>query len=638
MTSKKIKINIIHIVDLLRLVSPIYYILGAFLVFFALIVAIFWPRTVELSYSASKTCFYQPTLAPGLLRSKGDDYRLEAEKVLSVGRIPIFALNMCAIPLKTPKEGQERSHLLLAGLPIQKTYVISAKKPPQISKSAEVRNDISLSKPFKIKLSSPDFVHQYNLVVGGKRTQCSTESTFLVCDLTTLALKQGATYTFDVERLFNNVKVGTVASYPVSVLDAVSVVDSTIHQGETVFSRPTGLELMTNKSIKKAKFRLFKIMESKKEEIPIASVSMDKKIAINWKGELARQASFELISEKVIAADDSHIDGVYKLSFGLSGGPKVTNVNVGTYKVPLGSTMTLTFDQPLLESQDISKTISVTGGARVTGVSAHKVMISLKDVSRCTDVQVKITDALTSSYGITGGSTWSYATRTICQEVRSIGASAMGRAINAYIFGSGSNAVVFTGAIHGNERSTQTLMLRWIDDLEVNARSIPSGKKVIVIPALNPDGIAKGTRVNVNNVDLNRNFATSDWKSDITTTSNAPFPGGGGKSALSEPESQAIANYIANLRPQLVLSYHSVGGLLAANQAGASRSWAGTYASLSGYRNATGSSDTFEYGISGTADDYYGQVLGVSSVLIELGSHSDAQFNRNQKAMWAMIK
>ena len=181
-------------------------------------------------------------------------------------------------------------------------------------------------------------------------------------------------------------------------------------------------------------------------------------------------------------------------------------------------------------------------------------------------------------------------------------------------------------------------MLRWIDELEANARSIPADKSIVVVPAINPDGIANGSRTNGNNVDLNRNFATSDWKTDITTVNNTPFPKGGGLTSMSEPETKAIAGLISRLRPQLVLSYHSIGSVLAANQAGSSVAYARTYAGLSGYSNVTGSTTTFEYAVSGTADDYYAEKLGVASILIELGSHSHHQFERNQKAMWAMMR
>ncbi len=181
-------------------------------------------------------------------------------------------------------------------------------------------------------------------------------------------------------------------------------------------------------------------------------------------------------------------------------------------------------------------------------------------------------------------------------------------------------------------------MDRWIQDLEANARNIPADKTIVVVPQINPDGVAVGTRVNGRNVDLNRNFATNDWQSDVTDVNNNPFPGGGGPAPMSEPETNAIASLVQQLHPVVVLSYHSIGGVVAGNLAGGSSGYASTYSQLSGYGNVTGQTgDVFEYAVSGTADDWYAQSLGVPSVLIELSSSSYHQFDRNQKAMWAMV-
>lgn len=304
--------------------------------------------------------------------------------------------------------------------------------------------------------------------------------------------------------------------------------------------------------------------------------------------------------------------------------------------MPVGSTAVVTFDQPLLGAQDFAKVISLVGGATISSVQGNQARISLAGVAKCADFSIKVGDGLQSDQGVTGGSDWSFTGRMLCHSVETIGYSSKGRAIAAYTFGSGAKSVVYTGAIHGNEVSTRSLMLRWIDELEANARAIPAGTSVVVVPMINPDGIAAGSRVSGSNVDLNRNFGTSDWKKDITTVTNAPFPGGGGSAPLSEPETKAITGLVGRLRPSIVLSYHSIGGLLQANMASNSTAKAAQYSSLSGYRNATGGS-AFEYSITGTADDYYAERFGVGSIVIELGSHSYHQFERNQKAMWAML-
>lgn len=107
---------------------------------------------------------------------------------------------------------------------------------------------------------------------------------------------------------------------------------------------------------------------------------------------------------------------------------------------------------------------------------------------------------------------------------------------------------------------------------------------------------------------------------------------------MSEPETRAIASFVAQQRPELVVSYHSIGGMVITNQRGQANTRAAQYASLSGYRQSAGDGSEFGYQISGTADDYYGEKLGIASILIELGSHSYHQFERNQSAMWAMLR
>ena len=89
----------------------------------------------------------------------------------------------------------------------------------------------------------------------------------------------------------------------------------------------------------------------------------------------------------------------------------------------------------------------------------------------------------------------------------------------------------------------------------------------------------------------------------------------------------------------MTINYHSIGGLVIANQAGNSSGLAQVYARLSGYGNATGqSSTTFDYAITGTLDDWMAEKLGLPSILIELGSHTYSQFPLNKAAMWEMAR
>lgn len=618
---------------------PRRYTAVGILLFCGLILAVvFWPQHVMFSY-AGKTCFYQPTIAPGLLRSDSAAYRLDAAQKIAIGGVTIGSLSACVTPLKAPEKGNSTVRLSLIGIPwLHKAYTITAPDMPTVSMVSLGRKPMSTSKPVTIPVTEVDTIFTYKLKIGEKISSCTGIQGALSCETKNLALRQGADYILELQRYFAGAKVATIAKQPIKTLTATTITGASVANDQLVFAKLKSIELTADKNLSRGSISIVQIEGDKRTNIPLQITYKDNKAAVSWSDDLARQATFELMADKLIAEDGSGLDGVYKLQFKTSGGPKVQSISVGSYRVALGATATITFDQPIQATQDLAGVVSASGGATITGKRANQVFVSFAGVPRCGDVSIAVNDALQSDYGIAGGSAWRFATRTICQTVSTIGTSVRGRPMTAYSFGSGANTIVYTGAIHGDEVSTRSLMYRWIDELEARVRSIPVDKTVVVIPVLNPDGYAAGTRTNAHNVDLNRNFATADWKADITTTSNAPFPGGGGGSPLSEPESRAVASYIGRVRPRLVLSYHSIGGLLASNQAGNASSKAATYSGSNGYWNTTGSSTTFEYGISGTADDYYAEAFGIPSILVELGSHTDPQFARNRDAMWAMLR
>jgi predicted deacylase len=595
------------------------------------------PREVTFAYS-QRTCFYQPAIAPNLLHFDSDTFKMEPDQKFEIGEMTIASLKMCLVPVSAPVPGVKSGALQLAALPfLHKKYAVVVKEPPTAAGLST--RPISVIRNISIPLSEPDSVFDYELANDrGIHADCGLKGMLLDCDIPSLGLKQGSEYTLKLKRSFNREGVSTVKEYAVKTLASTSIIGSTVANGQVIYDRPTGVVLDTDKEIASVSAKIERINGDKNQPVPI-NVSYDKqKLTLNWKEELPRSAKYALTVDKLQGVDGSSIDGSYVVRFEASGGPRVQGINIGTYGVQSGTRAAITFDQPLLQPQDIAAAITATGGAVVTGVENNKAYITLSGVPRCGTVTITVNDTLQSNHGITGGSGWKYTTRLQCRVTTSIGVSVKGRQITAHTFGNGTYAVVYTGAIHGNESSTLSLMNRWIDELEASPASIPANATVVIIPSINPDGVAGATRTNARNVDLNRNFATNDWKKDITTVSNAPFPGGGGQTPLSEPESQAIASYISRLRPRLVLSYHSIGGLLAANGIGDSSARATTYASLSGYSNTGNAPGTFEYDVSGTADDYYGQVLGVPSILIELGSHTYHQFERNQKAMWAMLR
>ncbi len=108
--------------------------------------------------------------------------------------------------------------------------------------------------------------------------------------------------------------------------------------------------------------------------------------------------------------------------------------------------------------------------------------------------------------------------------------------------------VLVVGCIHGNECAGVAIAERL-------ASLVPPGTVDLwIVPTVNPDGAATGTRGNARGVDLNRNFPRR-W----TPLSGLEYSG---PRALSEPETQIAYKLMLRLHPRLSIWFHQHLGLV----------------------------------------------------------------------------
>lgn len=250
------------------------------------------------------------------------------------------------------------------------------------------------------------------------------------------------------------------------------------------------------------------------------------------------------------------------------------------------------------------------------------------------------------------------ATKDENKDMSVIGTSVEGREITAYHFGTGDTELLFVGGIHGGyEWNTALVAYELVDYLKENPNVVPESVQVTVIPVLNPDGLNKvvtttggrfapedvspsiekqvSGRFNGNTVDLNRNFdcdwqAAGKWQTKTVS---------GGITAFSEPESQAIKEYVKTRKPDAAIVWYSAaGGVFASNchngVLSETRTLVSTYAKASGYP-AYESFDFYE--ITGDMVNWLAKE-NIPAISVLLSTHTDVEWAKNQAGIKALLE
>ncbi|WP_053972711.1 M14 metallopeptidase family protein [Mangrovimonas sp. ST2L15] len=121
-------------------------------------------------------------------------------------------------------------------------------------------------------------------------------------------------------------------------------------------------------------------------------------------------------------------------------------------------------------------------------------------------------------------------------RVTEIGRSVLNKPIYAIELGNGPKRILMWSQMHGNESTTTKAvfdLLNLLSQSNMDSDTILNSCSIAIIPILNPDGAEQYTRVNANEVDLNRDAVN-----------------------LSQPESVVLRDYYNKYQPHFCFNLH----------------------------------------------------------------------------------
>ena len=178
---------------------------------------------------------------------------------------------------------------------------------------------------------------------------------------------------------------------------------------------------------------------------------------------------------------------------------------------------------------------------------------------------------------------------------------------NIYLFeqGEGESTTLILAAMHGDEQNTFHLAVKLADTIYTKPDLINS--KVVIVPAVNPDGLLRNERINANEVDINRNFPTENWRPIYEKYKYNP-----GYEAGSEKETQAVMELINLYQPDKMVVIHA--DLHVLNYDGPAKDLVLRMADYNGYRIES----NIGYPTPGSLGTYAGVEARIPTITLEL--------------------
>lgn len=207
-----------------------------------------------------------------------------------------------------------------------------------------------------------------------------------------------------------------------------------------------------------------------------------------------------------------------------------------------------------------------------------------------------------------------------------LGYSVAHRPIIATQIGKGGRVTLILGGMDGDEPAGVYLVENLVRYMR--GHSVPKGDEIVLVPRVNPDGLARRTRDNAHRVDINRNFPTPDWGriSHHGRFNPGPRP-------ASEPETRTVMRLIARLHPRLIITVHDPFHQI--NIDGPAWRFARTMQRFNHYRITT----YIGYPTPGSLGTYAGKNRHIPTITLELPNVSrSVAWRQNKDALVAAVK
>lgn len=203
-----------------------------------------------------------------------------------------------------------------------------------------------------------------------------------------------------------------------------------------------------------------------------------------------------------------------------------------------------------------------------------------------------------------------------------LGRSTEGRPLWGGAFGAplpGEGPLLVVGGVHGDEPSSVEAVVGLAGRL---ASGSVAAAAVVLVPALNPDGLARNLKNSARDVDLNRNFPARNWRAE-----HAPgyFPG---QAPLSEPETLLLADLVARHGPRGVVAVHAPFACVNHDGPPAAAAWAEAVAAACGWPARA----DLGYPTPGSLGSWLGVDRGLPVLTLELPPGPHAAFGQRAAA------